>query len=173
LLHEFVPNADVIALMTNPKLPEAARTIIDVQAAARVLNRRLVILNASSPSEIDAVFATFRQRGTHALLVVADPFFSSRRQQIVALAAHEAIPAMYFNREFIAEGGLMSYGNDIADAYRRAGVYAGRILKGEKPAYLPVDQATKFEFVINRKTAKALGIAVPAKLLFTADEVIE
>jgi putative ABC transport system substrate-binding protein len=173
LLHEFMPNADVIALMVNPKLPEASRTIIDVQAAARVLNRRLVILNASSPSEIDAVFATFRQRGIHALLVVADPFFTSRRQQIVSLAARDAIPAMYLNRQFISEGGLMSYGNDVVDAYRRAGVYVGRILNGASPSELPIDQATKFEFVINRKTANALKLEIPPKFLFSADEVIE
>jgi ABC-type uncharacterized transport system substrate-binding protein len=173
LLHEFMPNAEVIALMVNPKLPEASRTIIDVQAAARVLNRRLVILNASSPSEIDAVFATFRQRGIHAFLVVADPFFTSRRQQIVSLAARDAIPAMYLNRQFVSEGGLMSYGNDVVDAYRRAGVYVGRILNGASPSELPIDQATKFEFVINRKTANALKLEIPPKFLFSADEVIE
>jgi putative ABC transport system substrate-binding protein len=173
LLHEFMPNADLIALMVNPKLPEASRTIIDVQAAARVLNRRLVILNASSPSEIDAVFATLRQRSIHALLVVGDPFFTSRRQQIVSLAARDAIPAMYLNRQFVSEGGLMSYGNDVDDVYRRAGVYVGRILNGASPSELPVDQATKFEFVINRKTANALKLEIPPKFLFSADEVIE
>jgi putative ABC transport system substrate-binding protein len=173
LLRELVPNVTVIALMVNPTLPESARMISDADAAARTLSRQLLVLNASTPSEIDAAFASLRQRRDSALLVSADPFFTSRRQQIVALAARDAIPAIYFNREFIAEGGLMSYGNDIADAYRRAGVYTGRIVKGEKPADLPVDQATKFELVINRKTARALGIEVPAKLLFTADEVIE
>jgi putative ABC transport system substrate-binding protein len=173
LMHELIPNAAVVGLMVSPNLPETVLMLSDAQEAARALGRQLLILNASTPNEIDTAFATLRSRRAGALLVGGNPFFSSRRQQIVALAAHDAIPAMYFNREFIAEGGLMSYGNDIADAYRRAGVYAGRILKGEKPADLPVDQATKFEFVINRKTAKALGIAVPAKLLFTADEVIE
>jgi putative ABC transport system substrate-binding protein len=149
------------------------RMLSDAQEAARTLGRQLFVLNAATPSEIDTAFAKLRQRGVSALLVGGNPFFSSRRQQIVALAAHDAIPAMYFNREFVAEGGLMSYGNDIADAYRRAGVYAGRILKGEKPADLPVDQATKFEFVINLTTAKTLGFEVPSWLSARADEVIE
>jgi putative ABC transport system substrate-binding protein len=173
LLHELVPNAAVIALMTNPKLPESARTLSDAQEAARTLGRQLLVLNASVPSEIDTAFATLRQRRAGALLVGADPFLTSRRQQIVALAARAAIPAMYPNREYVAEGGLMSYGNDVPDAYRRAGLYVVRILKGEKPADLPVDQATRFEFVINLKTAKALGLDVPPGLSARADEVIE
>jgi putative ABC transport system substrate-binding protein len=173
LLHEFIPNADVIALMVNPKLPEAARIIIDAQAAARVLNRQVIVLNASSPSEIDTAFATLRQRGIRAFLVGGDPFFSSRRQQIVSLAARDAIPTMYVNREFVSEGGLMSYGNDAVDAYRRAGVYVGRILNGASPSELPIDQATKFEFVINRKTANALKLEIPPKFLFSANEVLE
>jgi putative ABC transport system substrate-binding protein len=173
LLHELVPNAAVIALMVNPNTPESAHTPRDVQEAARTLGRQLLVLNASDPSEIDTAFATMRQRRAGALLVSGDPFFSTRRQQIVALAARDAIPAMYFNREFVADGGLMSYGNDVADAYRRTALYVARILKGEKPADLPVDQATKFEFVINLKTAKTLGIEVPPGLSARADEVIE
>jgi putative ABC transport system substrate-binding protein len=173
LLLELVPNATVVALLTNPKLPEAARAVSDAQVAAHALGRQLLVLNASTPSEIDTAFATLRQRRAGALLVGSDPYFSGRRQQIVALAARDAIPAMYFNREFVDEGGLMSYGNDIADAYRRCGLYTGRVLKGEKPADLPVDQATRFEFVINLKTAKALGLDVPPSLSARADEVIE
>src|SRR5262245_6667955 len=173
LLHEIVPNVTVFALLVNPKLPEAARTVSDVQEAAHTLGRQLFVLNASTPNEIDTAFATMRQRGVGALLVGADPFFTSRRQQIVALAVRDAIPAIYANREFLAEGGLMSYGNDTVDAYRRAGVYVGRILNGASPSALPVDQATKFELVINRKTANALSLDVPPKLMVTADEVVE
>src|SRR5262249_56819522 len=141
--------------------------------AARRLCRELLGLNASPRSEIDITFANMRQSRAGAVLVGGDPFFSSRRQQIVALATRDAVPSMYFSREYVAEGGLMSYGNNIPDAYRRAGIYAARILKGQKPADLPVNQATKFELVINLKTAKALGLTVPDHLLAIADEVIE
>jgi ABC-type uncharacterized transport system substrate-binding protein len=173
LLHELVPNAAVIALLANPKIQESAGTVSDAQEAARTLGLQLAVFNASTPSEIDTAFATLRQRRVGALLVGGDPFFTSRRQQIVALATRDAVPAMYVNREFVEEGGLMSYGNDILDTYRRAGVYTGRILNGASPADLPVDQATKFEFVINVKTAKALGLEVPAGMSAMADEVIE
>ena len=173
LLHELVPSAAVIALLANPKAAESVRVVSDAQEAARTLGLQLLVLNASTPSEIDTVFATLRQGRAGALLIGGDPFFTSRRQQIVALAARDAIPAMYVNREFIEEGGLMSYGNDAVDAYRRAGLYVGRILKGERPADLPVDQATKFELVINITTAKALGLAVPTSMQLLADEVIE
>jgi putative ABC transport system substrate-binding protein len=173
LLHELVPNAAVVALLINPKLPETARIPTDALEAARALGRQLLVLDASTASEINAAFATVRERRVGALLIGADPFFSSRLQQIVALAARDALPAMYVNREFVEEGGLISYGNDTADAYRRAGVYVGRILSGASPAELPVDQATKFELLINLKTAKTLGIDVPPGLSARADEVIE
>ena len=173
LLHELVPNAAVIALLVNPKLPETARMEGEGREAARSLGLQSLVLNASTPSEIDTAFATMRQRRVGALFVGADPFLSSRRQQIVALAARDAIPDMYTNREFVEEGGLMSYGNDTADSYRRAGVHVGRILNGASPADLPVDQATKFELVVNVKAAKAIGLTIPESFLARADEVIE
>ena len=173
LLSELVPNADLVALLINPTNPEFAALQQDAQDAARALHRQLLVLNTSTPSEIDSAFATLRERHAAALLVGGDAFLTSRRQQIVALAARDAVPALYFNRDFITEGGLMSYGNDIPDAYRRAGLYAGRILSGEKPADLPIDQATKFELVINLKTAKTLSLDVPPGLSARADEVIE
>ena len=173
LLHELVPNAVIIALLANPKLPETARMVSDAQEAARTLSLQLLVLNASTPREINTAFAILRQRRADALLVGSDPFLSSRRQQIVALAARDAIPDVYLNREFVEEGGLMSYGNDGADGYRRAGLYVGRILNGEKLADLPIDQAIKFEFVINLNTAKTLGIEVPPGFSARADEIIE
>jgi putative ABC transport system substrate-binding protein len=173
LLHELVPHAEVVALLTNPKQVESARIISDTREAARTLRWQLLVLNASSPSEIDAAFAALRQQRAGALFVGGDPFFSSRRQQIVTLTARDAIPAMYANREFVEEGGLMSYGNDTTDVYRRAGLHVARVLKGERPADLPIDQATKFELVINLKTARGMGLTLPPTLLARADEVIE
>ena len=172
LLHELVPNIVDIAWLANPEDPFSAPPS-DLQDAARKLSRQLIVLNASTPEEIDTMFARLRQQHVGALVVASNPFFTTRGQQIAALAAHDGIPTLYFNREFVAAGGLMSYGNDVTDQYRRAGLYVGRILKGEKPADLPVDLSTKFEFVINLKTAKTLGLNVPATLLATADEVIE
>jgi ABC-type uncharacterized transport system substrate-binding protein len=173
LLREIVPNASTVALLANPKLPEAARMERDAQEAALTLGHKLLVLRASTPDEITAAFITLARQPAGALLIGGDPFFTSRRQQIVALAARDAIPTMYATREFVVEGGLMSYGNDIADEYRRAGLYAARILKGEHPSDLPVDQASRFEFVINLKTAKAFGLEIPPMLLARADEVIE
>ena len=174
LLHELFPNAAVIAMLVNPKLPETARMEGEGREAARALGLQLLALNASTAGEINAAFATMRQRRADAILVGSDPFFSSRLQQIVTLAERDAIPTMSLgNREFVEDGGLMSYGNDTADAYRRAGVYVGRILSGAAPTDLPVDQATKFEFLINLKTAKMLGLEVPPGLSARADEVIE
>jgi putative ABC transport system substrate-binding protein len=158
----------VIALLVNPKLPGTARMEGEGREAARTLGQQLLVLNASTPSEIDAAFATMRQQRVGALFVGADPFLSSRRQQIVALAARDAIPDMYTNREFVEEGGLMSYGNDTADSYRRAGVHVGRIVNGASPADLPVDQATKFELVVNIKAAKKIGLTIPESFLARA-----
>jgi putative ABC transport system substrate-binding protein len=173
LLHGLVPTPAVIGLMINPRNRESESVLRDAQAASLKLGRELLVLKASTAGEIDMAFAHLRQRRAGALYVGGDPFMTTRRQQIVALAARDAIPAVYANRDFVVEGGLMSYGNDVADAYRRAALYVGRILKGDKPAELPIDQATKFELLINLKTTKALGLSIPPTLLARADEVIE
>jgi putative tryptophan/tyrosine transport system substrate-binding protein len=173
LLRELAPGITAIAVLTNPNFPGTERQLRDVEAAARVLGLQLHVLRASSQREIDAAFATIAQQGGAALLVGVDPFFLALRDQIVALAAHHAIPALYPVRDFAVAGGLMSYGTDFADSYRQAGIYTGRIVTGEKPADLPVQRSTKFEFVINFKTAKALGLAVPNSMQLLADEVIE
>ena len=163
LLHELVPNAAVIALLVDLNVADAASQVNEVQAAARTLRLQLVVLNARTASDIDAAFASLVRERAGALVVGAGAFLVSRRDQIIALAARHAIPAIYGFREYSAAGGLISYGNDIPDAFRRAGVYTGRILKGDKPADLPVERTTKFELVINLKTAKALGLAVPPR----------
>jgi putative ABC transport system substrate-binding protein len=171
LLVDLVPQAKLIAGLLNPLTGrERAAAMRD---AARALDRNLVIVSASTQSEIDAAFATIAQQKASALVVGGDPFLNSRRDQIVALAARYAIPAIYEGRAFAEAGGLMSYGASLADGYRQVGVYTGRVLKGERPADLPVVQAGKFEFVINAKTAKTLGLEVPLKLHQLADEVIE
>ena len=161
-------------MLVNPaNAANAETTLRDVEAAARAIGLQIQVLNASTSREIDAAFATLVRERPDALFVGGDPFFTSRRVQLVHLAARHAVPATYSVREFAEAGGLMSYGTNIADAFRQVGVYAGRILKGAKPADLPVVQATKFELVINLKTAKALGLDVPPSLLARADEVIE
>jgi ABC-type uncharacterized transport system substrate-binding protein len=173
LLRELVPKATVIAVLFNPASPDADGQVKEIEQAARVNGQQFLVLNAKSESEFDAVFAAIAEQRAGALFVSGDPLFTSRRARLVALAAQHAIPASYSFRDFPLAGGLMSYGANLLDVHRQAGVYAGRILKGEKPADLPVLQPTKFDLLINLKTAKALGLDVPAKLLALADEVIE
>jgi putative ABC transport system substrate-binding protein len=176
LLHELVPNATIVALLTNPNNPESARQPAELQNAARAIGLQLIFLTATTASDIDTAFTAMVQNRVGALLVGSDPFFGNRREQIIALAAQHAIPTIYGDvagREVAEAGALMIYGNSLADAYRRAGIYTGRILKGAKPSELPVDQATKFALIINLRTAKALGLTVPDTLLARADEVIE
>jgi ABC-type uncharacterized transport system substrate-binding protein len=171
LLREMIPTAAIVALLVNPTSSYSEPEIREAQEASRTLGLRLHVLEASSERDIDAAFASLLELRASALLVSADPFFSSRRHQLVALAARYASPAIYAYRDFAEGGGLMSYGANIADAYRQAGTYVGRVLKGEKPADLPVLQPTKFELVINLKTAKALGLTVPLALQAIADVI--
>jgi len=173
LLSELVPQAKVIALLVNPKNPQTEGVVRDVQDAPRAKGVQLQILRAGTESEIDRAFASLVQLHAGALVVMGDAFFFSRREQLVALAARHAVPAIYDVHEYAAAGGLISYGPSLTGLWRQVGVYAARILKGEKPADLPVQQPTRFELVVNLKTAKALGLTVPPLILARANEVIE
>jgi putative tryptophan/tyrosine transport system substrate-binding protein len=173
LLRELVPSASTIAVLANLDSPEAVSERREVQAAAQAIKQQLILVDVSNDQEIETAFATFAQRGASALFGGSGAFLNSHRERIVELATRRALPAIYALREFVSAGGLMSYAASITDAYRQAGVYTGRILKGAKPADLPVMQPTKFELVINLKTAKALGLAIPQSILLLADEVIE
>ena len=174
LLHELVPTATLIALLVNPTNPTSAETQSrDMQAAARILGVQLHVLHASTERDFDTVFATLAQLRAGALVIGADAFLYGRSEQLAALAFRHAVPVISYDRAFAAAGGLMSYGGSTPDTYRLAGVYTGRILKGEKPSDLPVQQSTKVELIINLKTAKALGLTIPETLLATADEVIQ
>jgi putative ABC transport system substrate-binding protein len=172
-LHELVPGAELIGVLVDPTLPEYDVYLRDAEAAAITIGRSVLLVQAASPGEINAAFATFVQAGVGALLVGGSAFLTSQRHRLVVLSARHAIPTSYAEREYVVAGGLMSYGPSQTHAYRRAGVYAGRILKGEKAGDLPVEQATKFELVINLGTATALGVAVPNAMQLLADEVIE
>jgi putative tryptophan/tyrosine transport system substrate-binding protein len=173
LLHELVPTANIVAALVNPNTPAAETQSTELQTAARSLGLKLHVLHASTERDFDTVFATLLQLGAGGLVVGNDPFFTTRSEQLAALTLRHAVPAIFQYRGFVEAGGLMSYGGNLTDAYRLVGVYTGRILKGEKPADLPVQQATKVELIINIKTAKALGLSVPLPLLGRADEVIE
>ena len=173
LLHEMVPKAISVGLLVNSGNPNVDVDRRELEAAANVLGQKLIVLEASTPEAIEVAFATLVQQRVGALFVHADAFFASRHKQLAALTIRYAIPTIFFLRDFAAAGGLMSYGADIADGYRQAGIYSGRILNGEKPADLPVEQSVKVELIINVKTARSLGLTVPMSLLGRADEVIE
>jgi putative tryptophan/tyrosine transport system substrate-binding protein len=173
LVRQLVPGNAPVAYLVNPQAPEAARYMREVQDAARTVGLELAVVNASRQHDMAAAFATAIAQRARALIVSTDGYLFSQRAQIIALAERHRLPAIYDRREFITAGGLISYGTHLADAFRQIGVYAGRILKGEKPADLPIIQPTKFELVINLKAAKALDLALPPTLLALADEVIE
>jgi putative ABC transport system substrate-binding protein len=174
LLHQLVPKAARVAVLVNPANATTAQTTLqEVQDAAHVVGLQIIILNASTSREIDAAFATFGRERPDALFVGGDAFYTSRRAQFVTLAARDRVPAAYSVRDFVVAGGLMSYGSELAGRYRQVGVYTGNILKGAKPADLPVMQSTKFEFILNLQTARLLGLTVPETVLATADEVIQ
>jgi putative tryptophan/tyrosine transport system substrate-binding protein len=173
LLHELVPKATLVAILVNPKTPDVETEITDLEAAANTIGWQTHVERAASEAEFETAFDAIARHHADALVVAADPFFTGRREQLTTLAARYAIPAIYSLREYAGAGGLISYGTSLADGYRQAGMYAGRILKGAKPADLPVMQPTKFELVINMKTAKALGLTIPSGVMAIADEVIE
>jgi putative ABC transport system substrate-binding protein len=173
LLRELVPSAGVVAVLLNPSNPNLQTRMRDIQEAARAVGQQVLIVNAGNESDIQIAFSAIVRKQAAALLVVDDPFLNSRREQIIELVARHAIPASYFNSQWVREGGLMSYTDDRSETIRQIGRYVGRILKGEKPADLPIVQPSKFELLINLKTAKALGLTVPPTLLAHADEVIE
>jgi putative ABC transport system substrate-binding protein len=173
LLRKLMPKAEIIGVLVNPTNPGTRAEQRDVEEAAHAAGQQLIVLNVSSDSDIETAFATLAQRGAGALLVGSGSFLFSKREQVVALAARHSLPASYAQRDYVASGGLMSYGASITDAYRQAGIYVGRILKGEKPGELPVVRSTKIDFTINLKTAKTLGFEISPQLLVTADEVIE
>ena len=173
LLHELVPMADVVAMLINPKSPILEEDFEPVQETARSLGLTIHVLNASTDRDLDVVFDALPRLRIRGLALQGEPFFDSRRHRIIELAERQAIPTVYAWREYVAAGGLMSYGTNLTDNYRQAGIYVGRVLKGESPAEMPIVRPTKFELVINLKTAKVLGLDVPPTLLARADEVIE
>lgn len=173
MLHDLLPNAALVGVLLNPDFPPAASQLTTLEKAAQTIAQRISVSKASSDAELTASFASLLKQQVSALLVMSDPYFDTRRDRIIAFAAQNKLPAIYQFREYAIDGGLISYGPNITDSYRRAGVYVGEILKGAKPADLPVFQPTKYEFVINLKTAKALGLTIPAGLISFADEVIE
>jgi putative ABC transport system substrate-binding protein len=173
LMRALAPKAELIAVLVDPNTPESVNHTADVADAARAVGQQLMVLNAATASEIDMAFASLMQPRAGALLVSGSPTFLSKRDQIIALAMRHKVPALYANREFARGGGLVSYGANISDSYRQAGLYVGRILRGDRPADLPVVQPTRFELVLNLKTAKGLGLELPLTLLALADEVIE
>jgi putative tryptophan/tyrosine transport system substrate-binding protein len=173
LLHELVPGISVLGALVNPNFPPAARQLQEIEAATQTINQKLFVAQASNDAELDAALGALLQQRVGALLVAADPYFDTRRDRIIAFAAKNKLPAMYQFREFTLDGGLASYGPRLTDSYRQGGIYAGRILRGAKPGDLPVLQPTKFDLVLNMKTANALGLAVPNAIQLLADEVIE
>jgi putative ABC transport system substrate-binding protein len=173
LLHEVVPNADAFGILADPAFLATSSSIADLQAAARMLGLRLIVVNASTDRDLETSFATFSQQRIGAVLIGNSLFYNQRMGQLSALTAHHALPAIFPYREYALAGGLMSYGTSLGHSMQQAGIYTGRILKGEKPADLPVQQITKIDLVINLKTAKALGLTIPETLLATADEVIQ